>query len=729
MLLRALLLISAIAVMQFSICLSEMSPDLIEKINGGISGGTEMIDFISSLGSPKNQKVFDSIGKMAGFLGAAGGLLSFALLFVSGESEELSFMKQEFAKVNMKLDQITTELDNIKSLIKYENQISVYIGSASKILHGHQKLLQFLNEIQRTKCSTKNSCKQIRARIASRYVKYFDVKQDIFKIINGAIKPTSAFGSPLLDLTKTTFKCDVAKIDHLSNCILKLAFKAQQVILAHEKLIGSKHSIVQSMDDWLKAIYQLRDSRNKARESCFKAIKGYIINDISDKKYQVGVSSNDEANKGLKKSLDSKYAWLGWVVYSYGAYGGDNHWVRNRYGKFWSMPENRQRNIIVGFVDKSGTYRNQKYAVLKAIDDIVRNVPFYSLRGDASKILPKFASELKKRDVWKYISVFNVLRKYKSLAVSGDNDLTYISEEYVLDANYKRKSKYDNTKSVKIRLMVILRSEEQAAEKKCKLSCNGHGECKILPYSSKERCLCKPYYEGVQCKDHSKVQLAKTMDAMLETTLKLPMLSDIQYSISDLREYVGVSLGKLQTAVSDLEVTFQKALNHLTEKVTKEFKWSNLITHYSASVRKINYYSYLFEKLPKTYGKKANEFSRKLATNILAPDGIEKWLYELNFLFLGRSGTPLVSHQPLMILFIDKYKDQSCSKRYKSSVDSAWTQLVLLQQVGFMLWSQALEFVGEKTNQVAALYKTRTAAQVNLICSLINYFNYFLGFS
>ena len=58
---------------------------------------------------------------MAGFLGAAGGLISIALLFLpQEESAELKALKKGFAEVNMKLDVITTELDNIKDLIKLE---------------------------------------------------------------------------------------------------------------------------------------------------------------------------------------------------------------------------------------------------------------------------------------------------------------------------------------------------------------------------------------------------------------------------------------------------------------------------------------------------------------------------------------------------------------------------------------------------------------------------------
>ena len=144
------------------------------------------------------------------------------------------------------------------------------------------------------------------------------------------------------------------------------------------------------------------------------------------------------------------------------------------------------------------------------------------------------------------------------------------------------------------------------------------------------------------------------MDSMLETTLKLPMLSDVAYDIKDLREYVGISFGVVQTAISELEDAFKKAFDELSRKLTDQFQWSNLITHYSNAIRKIEFYAYRYKDLPTRYPTTLEIEGKKLATAVLAADGIEKWLYEINHLFLGRSGTPLLNHEPLMLAFINR---------------------------------------------------------------------------
>ena len=182
-----------------------MGADSLEKINDGVGAGEKIVTFFNYLDDPKNEKVFSALGTMASFLGAYGGLISFALLFVpKSESAELKFMKKQFAEVNQKLDRITAELDNIKHLITYENQRSVYLDSASKILFAHKQLFVFLDELEKAPCNDKKNCKRVRARIASRYVEHFNVKQDIFKIMNGAVKSTSAFGDPILKIVSKT---------------------------------------------------------------------------------------------------------------------------------------------------------------------------------------------------------------------------------------------------------------------------------------------------------------------------------------------------------------------------------------------------------------------------------------------------------------------------------------------------------------------------------------------
>jgi hypothetical protein len=62
----------------------------------------------------------------------------------------------------------------------------------------------------------------------------------------------------------------------------------------------------------------------------------------------------------------------------------------------------------------------------------------------------------------------------------------------------------------------------------------------------------------------------------------------------------------------------------------------------------------------------------------------------------------------------DRYKTLACTPAYKAAVDNTWRQLVLLQQMGFVVWAQALQIVGRPTEQVTQLYDARTNTQVRM---------------
>ena len=394
-------LASTLFLLLISMSSADMKAGEKAKIRTGFNDAQKVSTIMSELNGKDKVGIYKSLGKMAGFLGAAGGLISIALLFLpQEESAELKALKKGFAEVNMKLDVITTELDNIKDLIKLENQKAVYSSAAAKIIYGQKKLQEFLDEMAKTTCSNENQCKRAKARIALRYVRYFDVQKYFHQIVQGATKKASEFGEPLLHLVKTTSQCHMPKIERLSNGILKLSFKAQQVILAHERLTGTKTSITNSIYTWLKSMYQLRDGTETVKQACFKNMKTRMIKEINNKKYQVSFSSNNASAIKLKEFLDDKYPWLGWIVYSYGAYGASKHNFYNVNGLFWNSPKEqneRKRNIIVSFTDKCGKYSNGRHKVSLAIEDIKEKVNFHSASNDAYKMLPVFLKEFGKK--------------------------------------------------------------------------------------------------------------------------------------------------------------------------------------------------------------------------------------------------------------------------------------------------------------------------------------------
>ena len=161
----------------------EISSRTKEQIKAGFDAWGKVC---SAIPKDTTNELFKFVGKMAPFLGAAGGLVSFILTFLpKKDSPELAFMKQEFAEVNTKLDKITTQLDHIENLLEYEVQRAAYITAANKITFGFIKLNEFFNELQRTECGSEKECARVRENILSRFSPQFNIQAELHMILTG----------------------------------------------------------------------------------------------------------------------------------------------------------------------------------------------------------------------------------------------------------------------------------------------------------------------------------------------------------------------------------------------------------------------------------------------------------------------------------------------------------------------------------------------------------------
>ena len=693
-------------------------------INTGFDAGLQIADFVKLLGDPKTSKFFKKVGQMAKFLGAAGGYVSLILTFIpSGESEEMMHMKTQFALVNTKLDKVTSELNKVEGLIKYENQRAAYLSSAHAILYGHKQLFGFFDEVQRTNCSNV-MCPRIRSRIAQRYITSLDVKLHLDKILHGTARKTSVFGDQLLLVVKDAFQCDFSKIIQFTNGVLKLAFKGQQVILAYEKLTGSKHSVTRSVIDWLKNIYELRSFSLKVKHQCFRNIKTQLIHDIQKSDYQIGSSTNAIANAKVKQFLEEKYPRMEIVAFSYKAYGANEHCTANTYGPFWSMPsskESRKRTLIVNFIDKNGAYFQQKYRVMDALDRIVQHTDFSAERRSYCKVLDKIKREMKNIGVWRWVLTATVAKSLSGFAIKGGNNKQIVRRRYSLYFRYGAKGMRRGPRhKLTVDIVIILKSNEQAGEKGCILQCQNNGQCRKYPYSGWQYCECKPFYQGQHCEEYSETELAKTIDAMMEVTFKLPVLTDISFGISDLRDFVGASFVNMQRGISLLEAGIQSKFDRLSSSIANGFKWARLVSQYARYIQTIEYFSHCFEELPKEYNdkKKLEEAGKRLAEEVLhVSRGIGKALFYLNQLFVGKKSKPLLSHRPLLLVFMEQkgLSGEPCNQKYKQAIDNYRRKLILLQQIGYMVWAQALAFAGKKSAIVSNIYRMRLKLQEDTI--------------
>lgn len=698
--------------------MGQMSKTTKNQITTGLKEFKGVVDAWEKVTS--NQKLVSNIQKLSPYLGVVGGLVSFALVFLPAQdSPELAYMKKEFSEVNMKLDRITQKLNSVKDIITLENQRAAYVKDASKILFAYKKLTQnYIPQMAAiTSCSSTRDCLRQRLRVSESYKKTFDVKSSLYTVLTGTMHSTSVFGDPLLDLIKKTHECDINKVIDFADGVIKLAFKGQQVVLAHEKLTGTKMSISQSMKDWSKMVYGLRQKTDNIKTSCYNNIDRYITADVRQKKYQLDFSSNRDAANKMKADLEKKYPWIYWKVIAYGAYGGRKHWG---FSSFYNIPKNKndRKRVLRVMAQDKGTYMTQRQELSSTLEKIFKVQTFpASALGNAHKVYDILAKELKKTTVWKKLNAFIVLKSFSDLQVAVDNQhgLYYYNEEHTLCFKDRRNVRICNRK---VRIWASLKSKEEIAGRSCTRTCSGKakGRCVLLPRSTSSVCVCKPYHEGDNCQSYDKINLATSVDSMLTITAQIPKITDVFFELLDMKDFIGASLGRLHDSIAALDAKLQKQFENINHKITHEFRWANLITRYSGRLSDLKHYLHLFQNL-KSSNVNYETKKIKFAKAVLHHERIPRWVLDLNYLIVGRSDGLILNHKPLLFIMMEMHKRAACSVRYKNALDNSWRQLIILQNQAYLMWAQAKSIMNQPSDDVMTLYKNRVAQQKTFMAS------------
>lgn len=304
---------------------------------------------------------------------------------------------------------------------------------------------------------------------------------------------------------------------------------------------------------------------------------------------------------------------------------------------------------------------------------------------------------IKAKRLYNYVQSIAVLKKDDKYipAVRQKIYHSYINDVFNFDTSILRymSNGMKVKRSIQVRVVIMLRSKEML-QTTCTKSCHAtQSTCVRLPYSKLSECQCKPNFDGEECKEHSKNRLATSLDMLVSATLKIPTLVDIYYNIDDLREEINAGTVALKKLKSSLETSFKRIEAQLGQK----FQWTNLKVTYTATITNLRFYIKAFKDANEDKNAKRR---KELAAHVLKVGNLRKWLDGLNNLFVG-DYLPIVEHQPLMIMYMNKYSQDACTVTYKQNVDNAFKQFAILQQKAYLMWAEALD-IEEKDSVIAA---------------------------
>ena len=278
--------------------------------------------------------------------------------------------------------------------------------------------------------------------------------------------------------------------------------------------------------------------------------------------------------------------------------------------------------------------------------------------------------------------------------------------------------------STSAKFLVAVSFNQKDFPPRCSKRCNGKGKCFVFPYSSQTGCNCMEGLSGDQCDSSQTSQtLRANINRLLQNTMKLPTFASLQHTLDDVQLYLQTSAENLKDSIWKLESKIDEKFKSFGEFMSDKFDWFSVLLKYKDAIENLNYFhsisnmkvdnvslftSDVTNATNITVQSDTKQFSlleeKDIAKYLLNPVGIQKWLYQLNFLIVGRRDSQFNSHQPLILMVMDKYKNRLCLQDYKDEVTRTYRQLMLLQLRGYMLWSAAHDSVNRDSSVIAKRY-------------------------
>ena len=440
-------------------------------------------------------------------------------------------------------------------------------------------------------------------------------------------------------------------------------------------------------------------------------------------------SNSSETNTILLQSLVSKFPWIQWQVLT----------SRGKI-KPAAGPKNSRRHKFLS----SSEDKNVHAVAIPATEGRVTSLK--SKRASWRKLVSSLDIDEDVDDLDNYIlniqdkinKSLELEGKVQSFAILQGEDFflgyySYIGQKIgVLHQDPLSKEEEIDNVNLNFRLhtgigsrfafVVTFHLEPQQCSKSCK-----RGTCRFLPYSTEMVCRCQIGFNGERCEfSDTDTHQHSVINSLIRNTVKLPTFTSMQRTLEDIQLYVTVSLSNVEKSIARIEANIDKEFKILGEFLTEKFKWNSIRSKYKESIENLKYFQTLYERTIKeahthvstgifpTNAREAcinfNE-EKEIASYLMSPIGIQKWLYQLDFLITGRNDDVLDSHESVIFMLMDRMKHLLCFPDYKLEIERSYQQLMLLQLHGYTMWTWAYSLLNLDSTSIQKRYQTVLSKQ------------------
>ena len=317
-----------------------------------IKGGLEILQDVTSIKDDADKtlmvaKAFRTASALSNVLGVAGGIFSLVLIFIpTGPSAEMREMKKSFAKVFRALEEMERHIDLLGERIELEAQRAVLRGHVEKINFADKMRVEMFEQLEKLQHSRTDNSSTIelqreQLKIAANYVKYLDVKFDVFALLRQEHSPGSVL-TPIHDLISRTFECHVPKLLSYKAGILAAAIKGQAAVEVHSRLQGYRTTEEERTSEWTDLARQFEDQVNGVVLSCLDDMNSQVTTVVSKGIYQT--MTNTKARIEIANVLQARFPWMDWVVVSY---EGQGFFFKRKYGGYTYDPNDNEKRVLI----------------------------------------------------------------------------------------------------------------------------------------------------------------------------------------------------------------------------------------------------------------------------------------------------------------------------------------------------------------------------------------------
>ena len=316
------------------------SVDNEDVIIQGIKAGSAVAEFLKE---GDFGKTLQSIAtNLSPFLGVLGPLASLAFSFIPTEdSAELIFMREEFGKVNTKLDIITSEFEEVKNAIDW-NAVVVSYGTYERNIEAANTNLGRVYEHEGS----------VRENERQYFITQFDndFSNSLQKLYDAIMNDDHVFSTNILVAVVEQTKRHRRNFEQFTLGLVRLLVQGIKVKLSYYGL--KNHSSQHLVDEWDVKMVALK---NRLREVS-NEIKDTYLTQLRTDAENIILRSTDLGNEDLMLKVynfvNEKYDWRYFFVAVYNNLeGGDKHFASVCGGHTFFDFDNK--NMVIASQDKS----------------------------------------------------------------------------------------------------------------------------------------------------------------------------------------------------------------------------------------------------------------------------------------------------------------------------------------------------------------------------------------